>query len=191
MACPPESNLPATTPKMITRVWCLFEHNPRDHQPIWAGQAKARPGQGPDCSRCQPRAPQRVGLAGQCTALPDGAKMGSTMAMGVMRQRVLTGCVLVAVSAPASVAPAAGAVGPADWPAFLVDPAHTSANQAQTAITPANASALRQKWHFVGDSRPCRVSRSWPLSVSSCQACGTRNDPMPSPAGLITSLQPA
>src|SRR6266851_540545 len=164
MACPPESNLPATTPKMITRVWCLFEHNPSDHQPIWAGQ---------------------------CTALPDGAKMGSTMAMGVMRQRVLTGCVLVAVSAPASVAPAAGAVGPADWPAFLVDPAHTSANQAQTAITPANASALRQKWHFVGDSRPCRVSRSWPLSVSSCQACGTRNDPMPRPAGLITSLQPA
>jgi len=33
-------------------------------KPIWAGQAKARPGQGPDCSRCQPRAPQRVGLAG-------------------------------------------------------------------------------------------------------------------------------
>src|SRR5258705_6120935 len=34
----PEGNLPPApplmvpaTPKMITRVWCLFEHNPRDH----------------------------------------------------------------------------------------------------------------------------------------------------------------
>src|SRR5258707_5911711 len=127
----------AATPKMITRVWCLFEHNPRDHQPIWAGQAKARPGQGPDCSRCQPRAPQRIGLAGQCTALPDGAKMGSTMAMGVMRQRVLTGCVLVAVSAPGSVAPAARAFGAADWPAVLVGPAPTPAHPTQTPDTPA------------------------------------------------------
>ena len=41
--------------------------------------------------------------------------------------------------------------GPADWPAFLNGPAHTSANLSQTAITPANAGSLTQQWHFVGD----------------------------------------
>ena len=43
------------------------------------------------------------------------------------------------------------AVGPADWPAYLDGPGHTSDNLAQVAITPGNAAALVQKWHFVGD----------------------------------------
>ncbi len=41
----------------------------------------------------------------------------------------------------------AGAVGPADWPAFLGGPAHTS-HTADPVITPANAPTLAQKWHF-------------------------------------------
>lgn len=41
----------------------------------------------------------------------------------------------------------AWAVGPADWPPFLGGPAHTS-HTADPAITPANAPALAQKWHF-------------------------------------------
>lgn len=46
---------------------------------------------------------------------------------------------------------AVGSVRPADWPAFLDGPAHTSDNRAQVAITPGNAAALVQEWHFVGD----------------------------------------
>lgn len=49
-------------------------------------------------------------------------------------------------SSLAAAGPAA-AVGPTDWPAFLGGPAHTSA-AADPAITPANAPALVQKWHF-------------------------------------------
>ena len=41
----------------------------------------------------------------------------------------------------------AWAVGPADWPAFLGGPAHTS-HTADPVITPANAPTLAQKWHF-------------------------------------------
>ena len=59
--------------------------------------------------------------------------------------------VICAASAPALLAPASAAPGPADWPAFLNGPAHTSASLGQTAITPANAGALTRKWHFVGD----------------------------------------
>jgi polyvinyl alcohol dehydrogenase (cytochrome) len=35
----------------------------------------------------------------------------------------------------------------ADWPAFLDGPAHSSYAASQTAITPANAPSLVQKWH--------------------------------------------
>ncbi len=56
-----------------------------------------------------------------------------------------------AVPALAGVTPAAGAVGPADWPAYLAGPAHTSDNRAQVAITPGTVGALVRKWHFVGD----------------------------------------
>ncbi len=55
------------------------------------------------------------------------------------------------VSAPALFTPASATTGPADWPAYLNGPAHTSVNAAQTAITPSNASALTRQWHFVGD----------------------------------------
>jgi outer membrane protein assembly factor BamB len=48
---------------------------------------------------------------------------------------------VLAWSAPAS------AVGPADWPAFLGGPAHTSSTP-DAAITTANAPSLAQKWHF-------------------------------------------
>ena len=56
-----------------------------------------------------------------------------------------------AVSALAGQTAAAGAVGPADWPAFLAGPAHTSDNRSQVAITPGTAGSLVRKWHFVGD----------------------------------------
>ena len=55
------------------------------------------------------------------------------------------------VSALAGQTAATGAVGPADWPAYLAGPAHTSDNRAQAAITPGTAGALVQHWHFVGD----------------------------------------
>ncbi len=41
----------------------------------------------------------------------------------------------------------ASAVGPADWPAYLGGPAHTS-RAADPAITPANGPGLVQQWHF-------------------------------------------
>jgi len=41
----------------------------------------------------------------------------------------------------------APAVGPGDWPAYLGGPAHTS-RSSDSAITPANASRLEQRWHF-------------------------------------------
>jgi outer membrane protein assembly factor BamB len=59
--------------------------------------------------------------------------------------------VIIAVSWPALLAPAAATPGPGDWPAFLHGPAHSSDNSSQTAITPANAGTLTRKWHFVGD----------------------------------------
>lgn len=59
--------------------------------------------------------------------------------------------VIVTVCAPALLAQARATPGPADWPAFLNGPAHTSASLGQTAITPANAGQLTQQWHFVGD----------------------------------------
>ncbi len=73
------------------------------------------------------------------------------MARNVLRRGVLGGVLLAAVSALAGLTPAVGAVGPADWPAFMNGPSHTSINKAQTAITPANAASLTMKWHFVGD----------------------------------------
>lgn len=73
------------------------------------------------------------------------------MARSVLRRGVLGGCVLAAVSVLAGLTPAAGAVGPADWPAFMAGPSHTSVNKAEVAITPANASSLTMQWHFVGD----------------------------------------
>ena len=93
------------------------------------------------------------------------------MAEGVVRRYVRVGCVLAAVasfgalgsaasvaSAASSAATATGgvdqttpAVGPADWPAYLDGPSHTSDNLAQVAITPGNVGSLVQKWHFVGD----------------------------------------
>lgn len=73
------------------------------------------------------------------------------MARDVLRRGVLGGCVLAAVSVLAGLTPAVGAVGPADWPAFMAGPSHTSDNKAETAITPANAGALTMQWHFVGD----------------------------------------
>jgi hypothetical protein len=50
---------------MITRVWCLFEHNPRDHQ---TDPGQAKPGLDPVRARIArgvgPAVLQRVGLAG-------------------------------------------------------------------------------------------------------------------------------
>src|SRR6266699_2077646 len=71
-----------------------------------------------------------------------------------------------AVPALAGVTPATGAVGPADWPAFLAGPAHTSDNRAQVAITPGNVGALVLKWHFVGD-QPNRPGQPRPAYNAS------------------------
>jgi outer membrane protein assembly factor BamB len=73
------------------------------------------------------------------------------MARNVLRRGVLGGCVLAVASVLGGLTPAAGAVGPADWPAFMAGPSHTSDNKAEVAITPANAASLTMKWHFVGD----------------------------------------
>jgi outer membrane protein assembly factor BamB len=73
------------------------------------------------------------------------------MAKRLLRRWLVGGCVVAAVSALAGLTPAIGAVTPADWPAFMAGPSHTSDNKAQTTITPANVGALTMKWHFVGD----------------------------------------
>jgi outer membrane protein assembly factor BamB len=73
------------------------------------------------------------------------------MAGNVLRRGLIGGSVVALVSALAGLTPAVGAVTPADWPAFMAGPSHTSDNKAETAITPANAGALTMKWHFVGD----------------------------------------
>ncbi len=99
---------------------------------------------------------ERVEWAGAWWVPRLAIRKRDVMAMGVLRRGAVAGCVLVAVSALGGVTPAAGAagpgaVGPADWPAYLAGPSHTSDNTAQVAITPGNAGALVQKWHFVGD----------------------------------------
>jgi outer membrane protein assembly factor BamB len=59
--------------------------------------------------------------------------------------------------AASTVAIALAAVGPAwgvtaaNWPAYLGGSLHTSDNQAEQAITPANTSAVVQIWRFTGD----------------------------------------
>jgi outer membrane protein assembly factor BamB len=47
---------------------------------------------------------------------------------------------------------AAATVSPTDWPAYLDGVSHSSFNAADTAITPANASTLKKKWHWRGDA---------------------------------------
>jgi outer membrane protein assembly factor BamB len=59
--------------------------------------------------------------------------------------------VIAGVGLLAAPAQAPRTVGPADWPAYLHGPAHSSDNLSQTAVTPATAGALVRKWHFVGD----------------------------------------
>jgi outer membrane protein assembly factor BamB len=53
----------------------------------------------------------------------------------------LTGAAFIATGTPAL------AASGSDWPAYLNGPWHSSYNAAQTAITPATASTLVQKWH--------------------------------------------
>src|SRR6516225_9497286 len=80
------------------------------------------------------------------------------MAINILRRSAMAVCVLTAVGSCFGLVSAAGAarppfraVGPADWPAYLDGPSHTSDNKSQVSITPANVGALVQKWHFVGD----------------------------------------
>ncbi|SRR6266487_2142271 len=87
---------------------------------------------------------------------------------------------IVAASALAGQAPATGAVGPADWPAFLAGPAHTSDNRAQVAITPGNVGALVLKWHFVGDQpnrpgQPRPAYNASPTVADGAVYIGSRN----------------
>ena len=69
-------------------------------------------------------------------------------------------CALAAgLPAQATAIPAGMSAGPTrttptfaatEWPAYLDGPLHTSYSAAETAITPANAPELKQKWHFKG-----------------------------------------
>src|SRR5258706_6120896 len=76
-----EENLPPApplrgpaTPKMITRVWCLFEHNPRDHHQFRPAKPRLDPVRARIARGVNP-APRSASdwRACQCTAMPDGA----------------------------------------------------------------------------------------------------------------------
>lgn len=73
------------------------------------------------------------------------------MAKKMLRRGALAGIALGTIWSLAALTPASGAVGPADWSAFLAGPSHNSYNGNQVAITPANAGSLTMKWNFVGD----------------------------------------
>jgi outer membrane protein assembly factor BamB len=88
------------------------------------------------------------------------------MAGNVLRRGLIGGSVVALVTALAGLTPAFGAVTPADWPAFMAGPSHTSDNKAETAITPANAGALTMKWHFVGD-QPTQTGQPEPAYNAS------------------------
>src|SRR5271166_4943148 len=64
------------------------------------------------------------------------------------------GAVVVIGASPAMAGTGQSGIGQGgagqSWPAYLNGPAHTSYAPSQTAITPANAPGLVQKWHFVG-----------------------------------------
>ncbi len=57
--------------------------------------------------------------------------------------------IVAAVTSAFVVTVARSAAQTSDWSAYLREPQHSSYNQLATAITPANASALVQKWSFV------------------------------------------
>ncbi len=66
----------------------------------------------------------------------------------IIRRKVTGGLAALCCAGVTLAAAPASAVTPADWPAFLDGPAHTSYSAGQTAITPANAATLTQKWQF-------------------------------------------
>jgi outer membrane protein assembly factor BamB len=67
-----------------------------------------------------------------------------------MRGRVRRGLVLAMVLAAALGASAVAGLA-ADWPAYLFGAAHSSANLAETAITPSNAKSLVKGWNWIPD----------------------------------------
>ncbi len=67
-----------------------------------------------------------------------------------MRKRVRRGFVLAALLGVVAAVCAAGGFA-ADWPAYLFGASHTSANLAETAITPTNAKSLVQAWDWFPD----------------------------------------
>jgi outer membrane protein assembly factor BamB len=91
----------------------------------------------------------RQGARPACALVAVASLAGLASAMGAAGPAV--GAIRTVHAGRSTAAQAARSVGPADWPAYLDGPAHTSDNLAQVAITPANAAALVQKWHFVGD----------------------------------------
>jgi outer membrane protein assembly factor BamB len=107
------------------------------------------------------------------------------MAIGGRRRRLgrremVAGCLFGAAAVVLGMTPAAGVVGPADWPAFLGGPAHASDNTSQLAITPANASTLTMKWHFVGDKptlsgQPKPAYNASPTVADGAVFIGSRN----------------
>lgn len=69
--------------------------------------------------------------------------------MGVLAGALAAGCSLggAAAATPATGSHASARIVAAGWPAYLDGPQHTSDNRAETAITPANASRLAERWH--------------------------------------------
>jgi outer membrane protein assembly factor BamB len=82
------------------------------------------------------------------------------------RRGVMTGFALGAVVALTGLMPAVAAVGPADWPAYLAGPGHSSYNASQTAVTTANVGSLTMKWNFVGD-QPTQKGQPKPAYTAS------------------------
>lgn len=60
---------------------------------------------------------------------------------------VSAGVVAGVLATVASAGPGA-AIGPADWPAYLRNPEHSSATFTETSITTGNAASLHQAWSF-------------------------------------------
>jgi polyvinyl alcohol dehydrogenase (cytochrome) len=69
-----------------------------------------------------------------------------------MARRHLLLLALPVLAIAAGMGPSSGAPSATDWSGYLHDPAHSSFNAGDTAITPANVGSLAQKWTWKGDA---------------------------------------
>ena len=73
--------------------------------------------------------------------------------------------VIVVVAAALIVSPVRAATY-TNWPAYLFGPRHTNVNEAATAITPATAGNLTQKWHWT-PAAPTQPGQPGPILYAS------------------------